>query len=807
RERSSVDVQIDGNGSTFTTRLSPGGHDMVDITVALVLRIFDRFRSLGSKSLGSDSISQTSVDNSFNDCSIQENIPIPEENDGKCEIPFVDVQMIGNGGEVSSRLSTKRPNVSSSVDVQIHGNGNNVTTRLASGGHDMVDITVVHVLRIFDWLRNLGSNTLRSDSVSQAGLILLHTTADNLFSDGSIEENNPSSQENVRKRKRPSVDVQTIGNGGDVSRRLSTRTHDVLCTTTVLVSTMFNRFRNMCLNTVGSDYTCHADDQDHTGDQQVRTRSLENQALITDHVSVSNVHKRGCLQNLSILCSVEDDVQTETTHGRDVLGYTASSSLMAPVNHAYLCMDLTDCIIRPEIITFSKSSVTNNYQNHVRREYSDGSHCRILHNQVSAINDCSVLGTKKSQNTRQSPPPQTRMYNQTSSSKMYQDDPKIRSRLDWVRNHQNDLRSDYLLGLYDAVSRGIVKEYKLDQRSCYQEHLLEDREIWLTPSDRADIVCRVFEQKVNDFIKILKYERPFGYVIAFLYTIDKIKNTAQIDEYISAKIPDPVEDPRGYKVVTELIIHGPCGPDRIIAKVNSSIGDASTKVGKKHIQKGFKTPTEVRTVNGYVLPTYRAACEALGLLGDDKEWDIAIEESTMLASSVEGKIVLAVASSGFTSLLLRAGRTTYSRFRLPLDLTDDTVCHAIKHNKLANLLIETDLIIWKNNGVGRRLSANTASKKGATKEELIHVSIAESYIWLHFKIYKLKEDMRFMKSGLTNEERERYETFAKWLLDVGNGEIGQPDQQNDEDTSWITNPKQYYLTLGEQGLSELIDFI
>nr|GEZ63174.1 DNA helicase [Tanacetum cinerariifolium] len=33
------------------------------------------------------------------------------------------------------------------------------------------------------------------------------------------------------------------------------------------------------------------------------------------------------------------------------------------------------------------------------------------------------------------------------------------------------------------------------------------------------------------------------------------------------------------------------------------------------------------------------------------------------------------------------------------------------------------------------------------------------------------------------------------------------DEDNDEDTSWIIIPQQYCLTLGEQGLSELIDFI
>ncbi|GJX91651.1 DNA helicase [Tanacetum coccineum] len=38
----------------------------------------------------------------------------------------------------------------------------------------------------------------------------------------------------------------------------------------------------------------------------------------------------------------------------------------------------------------------------------------------------------------------------------------------------------------------------------------------------------------------------------------------------------------------------------------------------------------------------------------------------------EGKIVLAVASSGIASLLLPAGRTAHSRFKIPLDLTDNT---------------------------------------------------------------------------------------------------------------------------------------
>ena len=39
-----------------------------------------------------------------------------------------------------------------------------------------------------------------------------------------------------------------------------------------------------------------------------------------------------------------------------------------------------------------------------------------------------------------------------------------------------------------------------------------------------------------------------------------------------------------------------------------------------------------------------------------------------------GEIVLAVASSRIASLLLLGGRTTHSRFRIPLCVNEDSVC-------------------------------------------------------------------------------------------------------------------------------------
>ncbi len=41
----------------------------------------------------------------------------------------------------------------------------------------------------------------------------------------------------------------------------------------------------------------------------------------------------------------------------------------------------------------------------------------------------------------------------------------------------------------------------------------------------------------------------------------------------------------------------------------------------------------------------------------------------------QGKIVLAVASSGIASLLLLGSRTAHSRFKIPIDLHDESTCN------------------------------------------------------------------------------------------------------------------------------------
>jgi hypothetical protein len=60
----------------------------------------------------------------------------------------------------------------------------------------------------------------------------------------------------------------------------------------------------------------------------------------------------------------------------------------------------------------------------------------------------------------------------------------------------------------------------------------------------------------------------------------------------------------------------------------------------------------------------------------------------------QGKIVLAVASSRIASLLLPGDKTAHLRFKIPIDLHDESICNITQHMKVAELVHKADLIIW-----------------------------------------------------------------------------------------------------------------
>ncbi|XP_076903521.1 uncharacterized protein LOC143558591 [Bidens hawaiensis] len=137
----------------------------------------------------------------------------------------------------------------------------------------------------------------------------------------------------------------------------------------------------------------------------------------------------------------------------------------------------------------------------------------------------------------------------------------------------------------------------------------------LKAEDRPDILCRLFKIKLDSFVTDLKEGSLFGKVKAVVYTIEfqkrglphahvcvfmhhdyKINNADKIDSFISAELPNKQEDPDLYDLVSEFMIHGPCGAE------NMSCSCMINKKCSKNFLKSFSDHTSVDS-NGF--PVYR----------------------------------------------------------------------------------------------------------------------------------------------------------------------------------------------------------
>ena len=152
-------------------------------------------------------------------------------------------------------------------------------------------------------------------------------------------------------------------------------------------------------------------------------------------------------------------------------------------------------------------------------------------------------------------------------------------------------------------------------------------------------------------------------------------------------------------------------------------------------------------------------------------------------------MTLATASSGVAASILPGGRTTHSRFKIPLDVENSITCCVSKQSGLAKLLQASKLIIWDEAPMSRRQTIETLDKMlqdinesellfggkvvvfggdfrqvlpvvpKASRQETIDASLVKSYLWSTLEKIKLTENMRAQLDP----------AFSDYLLRVGNG--------------------------------------
>ncbi|KAG2705438.1 hypothetical protein I3760_05G053100 [Carya illinoinensis] len=151
-------------------------------------------------------------------------------------------------------------------------------------------------------------------------------------------------------------------------------------------------------------------------------------------------------------------------------------------------------------------------------------------------------------------------------------------------------------------------------------------------------------------------------------------------------------------------------------------------------------------------------------------------------------VALATASSGVAASILPGGRTAHSRFKIPLDTDEHSICCVSKQSAIAKLLRVARLIIWDEAPMSRKQHIQALDKmlrdindsdltfggkvvvfggdfrqvlpvvRKGTRQEHVDASLVSSYLWPTLIKFHLTENMRARLDPV----------FSEYVLELGN---------------------------------------
>ncbi|CAI9277344.1 unnamed protein product [Lactuca saligna] len=98
-------------------------------------------------------------------------------------------------------------------------------------------------------------------------------------------------------------------------------------------------------------------------------------------------------------------------------------------------------------------------------------------------------------------------------------------------------------------------------------------------------------------------------------------------------------------------------------------------------------------------------------------------------------------------------------------------------------------------------------KSKSTREAIISLTLPYCYLRKSFKVYRLTDNMRPMKVAGNPGGQFSTSEFAEWILEVGNGTIGELDKEDPTNTFWIKIPYHLLIPTSNNSLRHLIDFV
>ncbi|CAN6913620.1 unnamed protein product [Brassica oleracea] len=346
----------------------------------------------------------------------------------------------------------------------------------------------------------------------------------------------------------------------------------------------------------------------------------------------------------------------------------------------------------------------------------------------------------------------------------------------------------------------------------------------LSPDDRSDILCRIFKCKLDSLMDDLTEKELLGKTVAceFYYMgfalleIEKIlkSNGFSLDQW--EYMPKPAPDIGGND---NMLILDELSYDR--EKLKAEHDRDIVKLTEEQRKIYEEIVDAVVNENGGVFFVY-----GFGGTGKTFMWRLL-----SAAIRYKGEICLNTASSGIASLLLQGRRTALPRFGIPINPDEFSTCTLIPGSDQANLVKVASLIIWDEAPImsrhcfesldrsmkdimGSKDSRPFAGKvvlfggdfrqvlpviHGAGRAEIVLDSLNSSYLWKHVKVMKLTKNMRLISENLSAEDAKELKKFSEWILDVGDGKIG---EENDGEVV-INIPEEFLITDGDDPIESI----
>ncbi|KAM0832054.1 hypothetical protein ACQ4PT_065142 [Festuca glaucescens] len=350
------------------------------------------------------------------------------------------------------------------------------------------------------------------------------------------------------------------------------------------------------------------------------------------------------------------------------------------------------------------------------------------------------------------------------------------SRLHFILLSNDDLRAESLQGLVDAVGAGRMDGSSVGKKNIlpssytgghrymienFQDAVAISRvhgcpDIFTTftcnpkwpeiadalstepgqrPHNRADITVRVYHMKLVEYISSIRKGEVFGKAVTVLHTVEFQKRGCLMRIYLFGKI-------------------------------------------KK---------TGARTYNGVVYESFKDACAARVLLGDDNEWYCAFNEALKWEDI---------------------------QYRIRCSLHDAS--YIVPDDELRNMLLDELSIVFSKNGckiLDYALPLKTIYAADSCGTTMISDELAQDCETLIKTSEAMRSDEPFggkvvvLGGDLRQILPVTAAAFAQWVLSIGDGTLPAVARQGESDPTWITIPNEHLVHTDGDKIGAIVDAV